>query len=333
MTRIIRLVVVLLLALVSPGTAQDLFWNDAAGIHRLSPADPAPATIDLFPTFETRGIAVDGANQRLVWSDILPLGGPLPGGVIRSASIRGGEITDIARQLTAPAGVALEPLSGKIFWTDLGDTTQSSAVFSANLDGSNLQKLISADWLSEIEGIAVDAQRKHLYFTYVNPLLDGLFNGGIARANLDGSNAEPILTGLFKPVGIALDSQGDAIYWVHQQRQDGKLTSTLEASSLDGQQRRTILGGLDEPFGIALDLDGRDIYWTDKAMGTIQRTGMSGILPFFEEVATGLNAPTAIAFVPEPGTASSLLTGLLVVACAARRRDKRQLRASHPKFT
>ena len=59
----------------------------------------------------------------------------------------------------------------------------------------------------------------------------------------------------------------------------------------------TLLGGLEMPFGVALDVAGQDIYWTDMATGKIQRTVMSGILPFFEDIVTGLDSPTAIAII------------------------------------
>jgi sugar lactone lactonase YvrE len=321
MIRVLFLAATLVLALVPQGRALDLFWNDVAGIHRLRAADPA--TPPLFQTFETRGIVVDTANDRLLWSDILPLGAPLPGGVIRSANIHGGEIADVVRDLTSPAGVALEPNSGRIYWTDLGDASESSAVFSANMDGSNVQKLVSAEWLSEIEGIAVDSQHKRLYFTYVNPLLDSLFNGGIARADLDGSNVDPIVSGLIKPIGIALDIQSETLFWAHTRGLGGRLEGAIEAADLDGQQRRTILGGLETPFGVALDPDARDIYWTDTAAGKIQRTEMSGILPFFEDVASGLDSPTAVAIIPEPGTGTLAMISILLVAWATRQRSSR----------
>ena len=57
----------------------DLFWNDDAGIHRSSGSGPVIPPV-LFETFETRGIAADPASDRLWWSDVLPIGAPLPGG-------------------------------------------------------------------------------------------------------------------------------------------------------------------------------------------------------------------------------------------------------------
>ena len=146
-----------MLLVVSRVFAVDLLWNDDAGIHREPLGDPTRPL--LFETFETRGIAADGATGRVWWSDVLPLGAPIPGGVIRSGSAMGGAITDVVKPLTQPAGVALDIERGRVYWTDLGDTEHPSAVFSANLDGSDLQTLVRAPWLSEITGVAVEVCR------------------------------------------------------------------------------------------------------------------------------------------------------------------------------
>jgi hypothetical protein len=58
------------------------------------------------------------------------------------------------------------------------------------------------------------------------------------------------------------------------------------------------LGGLNEPYGVALDVAEENVYWTDKGAGKIQRTVMSGILPFFQDVLIGLASPTAIVIIP-----------------------------------
>jgi hypothetical protein len=95
----------------------------------------------------------------------------------------------------------------------LGDVNNASAIFSANLDGSDVQKLVSGVFISDVAGIALDPIHDKLYFTDINPLLDSLLTGGIARAELDGSNLEHIVGGQGKPVGIAVDAAGGGIYW------------------------------------------------------------------------------------------------------------------------
>jgi DNA-binding beta-propeller fold protein YncE len=257
----------------------------------------------------------------------LPIGGPLPGGVIRTGSTHGGSIVNLVRNLTSPAGVALDERRGKVYWTDLGDAANPSAVFAANLDGSDVRRLISGPSLSEIAGIAVDARHDKLYFTFINPLLDSLFAGGIARADLDGSTFEQVVGGLLQPRGIAIDADGSGIYWADPRGLAGAGNGAIAAADLDGQHLRTVLGGLDGPFGVALDLSEQNVYWTDMAAGKIQRTAMSGILPYFQDVVTGLTAPTAIAIVPEPASGALAAVGALLVAGARRRRPSRTTRA------
>ena len=292
------IVIVLALGSASSSSGLGLFWNDDRGIHRCLSSDPlgSPA---LFETFETRGMAVDPTNARLWWSDILPLGAPLPGGVIRTGSTKGGAITDVVTHLASPAGVALDARRGRIYWSDLGDVNNASAIFSANLDGSDVQKLVSGVFISDIAGIALDPIHDKLYFTYINPLLDSLLTGGIARADLDGSNLELIVGGQGKPVGIAVDAAGGGIYWADAMSiSPAGGGGAIKAADLDGHNQRTILGGLNEPYGVALDLAEQNVYWTDMGTGKIQRTVMSGILPYFQDVLTGLTSPTAIVIVP-----------------------------------
>ena len=296
--RIIRLVAIVVAALGSAPAARgaDLFWNDDAGIHRIRDSGPVGPHV-LFETFETRGIAVDPANDRLWWSDVLPLGSPL-----RTGSMQGGAITDVVTRLTAPAGIALDSRRGRVFWSDLGDANHPSAIYSANLDGSDVQQLIKGPSLSDIAGIALDRTHDKLYFTFVNPLIDGLLAGGIARADLDGSNLEPIVGGLGKPLGIAVDAPGGGIYWADALSiSPAGGNSAIQAADLDGQNPRTILGGLDVPNGVALDLTEQNVYWTDMGTGKIQLTVMSGSLPFFQDVVT------AIAIVPEPAGVTQML--------------------------
>ena len=292
------IVIVLALGSASSSSGLGLFWNDDRGIHRYLSSDPLglPA---LFDTFETRGMAVDPTNARLWWSDILPLGAPLPGGVIRTGSTKGGAITDVVTHLASPAGVALDARRGRIYWSDLGDVNNASAIFSANLDGSDVQKLVSGVFISEIAGIALDPIHDKLYFTYINPLIDSLLTGGIARADLDGSNLELIVGGQGKPIGIAVDAAGGCIYWADAMSiSPAGGGGAIKAAELDGHNQRTILGGLNEPYGVALDLAAQNVYWTDMGTGKIQRTVMSGSLPYFQDVLTGLTSPTAIVIVP-----------------------------------
>lgn len=290
------------------GAAADLFWNDAIGIQALVSDRDAP--LFLYDTFETRGIAVDPAARRIVWSDVLPLGAPIPGGVIRDGGTRGGAFRTLVDRLPNPAGVAIDALHGNIYWTDVGDSLAASTIYMARRDGSEAKPIVRGEWISEIAGIAVDPRGGKLYFSYVNPLIDSLFNGGIGKANLDGTGVQGIVGGLGKPIGVAVDPEGGNVYWADARKlSPGGGDGQIALADVHGEHQRTILGGLDLPYGVALDFERRDVYWTDAGTGKIQRTAMSGILPYFQDVVTGLTGLTAIAIggdssLPLPGDAN-----------------------------
>jgi Low-density lipoprotein receptor repeat class B/PEP-CTERM motif len=298
--RVLHSIIVIVLALgwASSSSGLDLYWNDGSGIHRFRSSNPLGSPT-LFATYETRGMVVDPANAQLWWSDKLPLGCMCPAGVIRTGSTTGGAFAHVVTHLTSPAGVALDARRGRIYWSDLGDVNNASAIFSANLDGSDVQKLVSGVFISEIAGIALDPIHDKLYFTYINPLIDSLLTGGIARADLDGSNLELIVGGQGKPIGISVDAAGGGIYWADAMSiSPAGGNGAIKSADLDGQYQRTILGGLSVPYGVALEIAEQNVYWTDMGTGKIQRTVMSGSLPYFQDVLTGLASPTAIVIVP-----------------------------------
>ena len=304
---------------VSPVAASEIFWNDQDGIHRASKIGDAGKL--LFDTFDSFGLAVDAADQRIYWTDILPIVAPIPPGVVRAGSTAGGAFDTLASRLDQPSGIAVDREHGNIYWTDLGSETRGSGVYVAKLDGSDAKRIIGGSSFSAIAGIAIDSPHARLYFTYINPLIGGLRSGAIGRANLDGSNVETIVGGLGQPLGIAVDAAGGGVYWADALANLDVGRGAVMTADLEGKNERAVVGGLEGPFGVALDLERRDVYWTLTKAGLIQRTAMSGVLPFIETVYSGLSAPTAIAIVPEPsGWALAATAGVMAIA-ARKKKD------------
>ena len=65
-------------------------------------------------------------------------------------------------------------------------------------DGSDDEVIVATD-ARNLVGIAIDMESYHLY------LLEYII-GKLFRSDLDGSNRTEILTGLYKPTAIALDT-------------------------------------------------------------------------------------------------------------------------------
>jgi len=103
----------------------------------------------------------------------------------------------------------------------------------------------------------------HLYWT--SP-----FDGVIYRANLDGTNVEPLVSGLDVPVDLALDVAGGQMYWTSPEQ------GIIYRAALDGSNVETLVTGLEEPGGLALDVTGGQMYWTDGFEHIIYRANLDG---------------------------------------------------------
>jgi hypothetical protein len=113
-------------------------------------------------------------------------------------------------------------------------------------------------------------------------------SGDIRRANLDGSGQQTLVTGLFEPIGIALDLGAGKMYWTDYG------TNDIRRANLDGSGQQTLVTGLSGPEGIALDLAAGQMYWTDyQNPGDIRRANLDGSGQ--QTLVTGLNYPNSVA--------------------------------------
>ena len=102
-----------------------------------------------------------------------------------------------------------------------GPTRARPRVQSANLDGSDVRDLVTADdGLVNPQGIAVGGGR--IYWTDRR-------TDKIQRANLDGSGVRDLVTaGLANPQSLALDAEEGKLYWTDWG------TDKIQRANLDG---------------------------------------------------------------------------------------------------
>ena len=142
-----------------------------------------------------RGLALDVAADKMYWSDIGEY-------VIMRANLDGSGIETLAIAPPVndePWSVAIDEVSEKLYWTTR-TREEIPIIQRANLDGSEVEVLLkNIDDDFAPRGLALDVDGGKMYWT--DPIL-----GAIYRANLDGTQIEPVVTGLINPSGIAYTS-------------------------------------------------------------------------------------------------------------------------------
>ncbi len=223
----------------------------------------------------------------------------------------------------------------KMYWAD----SSSGKIQRANLDGTNIEDLVSAEEANNPGAIALDLTADGIYWAAF-----AFFGGRIQRADLDGTNVELILTGEGVS-GIAIDRGAGEMYFTIPSDCD-PLCGSVRRASLDGTNREYLLaatnpkaialhlaagkmcwaafsddifsteplircGNLDgsgvttilsntSASGVAIDPSASKIYWTDPDALAIRRANLNGT-NIEDLVTTGLTNPVGIALDLESG--------------------------------
>ena len=244
---------------------------------------------------DSSAIALDLTGGEIYWTET-------DTGKIRRANLNGSNVQDIITEVPGPSSIALDLVRGKIYWTAQQWNPSTGAVSSskiqrANLNGSNVQDIVTG--LGIAEGLALDGFAGKVYWTDSE-------TGKIQRANLNGSNVEDLVTSVRMPNDIAVDAKGGKMYWADYE------SKQILRANLNGSNTETLVEGLSGPSGIVLDIARRKIYWTDQvwspAAGSItesniQRANFDG--SNVQEILTGFGEPAGIAF----GIAQTPVTG------------------------
>jgi hypothetical protein len=152
--------------------------------------------------------------------------------------------------------------TGRLFVLDLGTGT----IFSISPDGSDKRIIVTGARYPD--GIAIDADRGHIYWT--NMGVPSLNDGSIERCDLDGRNRTTIVPpgGTHTPKQLILDRPSGKLYWGDREGM------RVMRCNLDGTELETLVqtGEGDDDrkdqtrwcVGVAVDHDWNEIWWTQK---------------------------------------------------------------------
>jgi len=141
----------------------------------------------------------------------------------------------ITHDVHQPRGIAVVPEEGLLFYADWGN---SPALVRANMDGSNVKRIVTRD-IKWINGVAVDKGSRRLYWT------DAQFDI-IESVNFEGEDRRMILEGVRHPVFI--DVFENTLYW-----SDWRSRELLACDKFTGGNVTVLYKSVDElPTGLTI---------------------------------------------------------------------------------
>ena len=155
-------------------------------------------------------------------------------GAIRRANLDGSDNQEIKKLSSGPSSNRLEidTLGRKLYWSDKIDpASHSYVVRRSNLDGTESEEVVTNPQ-GTIDGIAIDVVGRKLYWSE---------HDGVLRADLDGSNAEPVIRHQTFPRVLtrlqAVDGSTGKIYYL-ETSPDGH---AIVQANLDGSGVRVVV--------------------------------------------------------------------------------------------
>jgi hypothetical protein len=151
---------------------------------------------------------------------------------------------------------------------------------------------VMGNGISAPDGVQVDLDGGHIYWTNMGSALGGANTGTVQRAALDGSKVETIV-----PAGVGntfkqmtLDRTHKKIYWCDREG------AKVWRSDYDGKNYEVLASGHDfnQLVGIALDVEHEQFYFTDRLAKKIQRAGFA--LPANQTAANRTDIETLFEF-------------------------------------
>ncbi|HNO76859.1 MAG TPA: hypothetical protein PKN33_02270 [Phycisphaerae bacterium] len=296
-----------------------IYWGETIGedcdakqIRKMSVnGGDATNVLTLVSEDAVQGLAVDVEGGQMYWTmsgssancgDRIQRA-DLDGNGLESLIVFGEQPTCDSRP--SPLDLALDLPNGQFFWIANGGCspcggavcTECSVIRRANLDGTPMTDVLELTGTVNPSDIALDLEGGKMYWT------DRQYMPSIFRADLDGSNMEPLIDSPDGAEEIALDLVNGKMYWIEN---GGSIPCTtgcsrIRRANLDGSGDQDIVVFENQPDfdasdfyrGLAVDPSAGKIYWgvggfcpIEANTGRIQRADLNG--DNVENVVTGL---------------------------------------------
>ncbi|KAK1985880.1 3-hydroxyacyl-CoA dehydrogenase [Colletotrichum cereale] len=173
----------------------------------------------------------------------------------------------------APDGIDMDAETGRMFWTCMGIPGEpNGAVFSANVDGSDVRSLLAPGAVNTPKQLVVEPASRKMYFCDREGMR-------VYRANLDGSGLETLVVGgrdASDPsswcVGVSVAPGQGRFYWTQKgpsKSGRGRIfcAGILMPAGATAETRGDVvcvLGGLPEPIDLQVDEEAGALFWTDR---------------------------------------------------------------------
>jgi sugar lactone lactonase YvrE len=185
-----------------------------------------------------------------------------------------GQVKTIVQGQALPDGLAIDTESNRMFWTCMGTIGKSNgAIYSANLDGSDIQTIIAPGLIHTPKQLTLDPANKLIYFCD----REGL---AVYRCGYDESHLHKLVDNracgsgsdvLGWCVGIAISPSLGKLFWTQKGPSKGDQGRIFSAdlpnpTDIDSAVANVqcLLERLPEPIDLEFDGDSRTLYWTDR---------------------------------------------------------------------
>ena len=252
-----------------------VFWGGYQGeIYSANP-DGSNQTQIYTSTDIISGIDVDDLNEKLYFCNFAS---------IFRMNLDGTDLQQVIADVDC-TDIAVDAISQHIYYSVYGaavgrvnfDGTNNITLvdLSTNVTGSSVAPLFIST-APQLKGIDLDLEARKIYWAEQK-------TGLIQRANLDGSQVEPVAADPDRKVaqGVVVDTVNDKIYF-----SSTGASSSFRRANLDGSSLEEIVTGLSYAYHIEVDPDDGKIFFTDLDATSVFKANLDGTN--IESIANGV---------------------------------------------